>query len=80
MKPEEHLIPPKSHVYLDGPKSRALNYHLLSEFFGNLFVAFANYILLARVSLYLGRQDLRKTINFMLQQEKSEKEFLIWVL
>ena len=22
MKPEEHLIPPKSHVYLDGPKSR----------------------------------------------------------
>ena len=23
MKPEEHLIPPKSHVYLDGPKSRS---------------------------------------------------------
>src|SRR4026208_186079 len=22
MKPEEHLIPPKAHVYLDGPKSR----------------------------------------------------------
>ena len=22
MKPEEHLIPPKSHVYLDGPKGR----------------------------------------------------------
>lgn len=22
MKPEEHLIPPKSHVYLDGPKDR----------------------------------------------------------
>jgi uncharacterized protein (TIGR00730 family) len=22
MKPEEHLIPPKSHIYLDGPKSR----------------------------------------------------------
>lgn len=26
MKPEEHLIPPKSHVYLDGPKSRGFEF------------------------------------------------------
>jgi len=78
MKPEEHLIPPKSHVYLDGPKSRGFNYHLLSEFFGNLFVAFGSCILLAHVLLCLGQQDLRKIINFILLQENSGKEFLIW--
>jgi hypothetical protein len=45
MKPEEHLIPPKSHVYLDGPKSRGFEL----SFAGNLFMALENYILSALV-------------------------------
>jgi len=42
MKPEEHLIPPKSHVYLDGPKSRGFELSFAFRVFWQFIRGFRN--------------------------------------
>ncbi len=49
---------------LKAPKAGALNYHLHSGFSGNLFMAFANYILSGPALLCLVLLDLKKIISY----------------
>jgi hypothetical protein len=59
-------------------KSRGFELSFALEFSGNLFMAFANYILSGLALLYLAQQGLKKIINFILLQENLEKEFPGW--
>jgi hypothetical protein len=80
VKPEEHLIPPKSHVYLDGPKSRSFELSFAFRVFWQFIRALENFILLDHALQYLVQQDLKRAINSMKQQENFGKRFpRLWI-
>jgi hypothetical protein len=72
-KKDTHIIPPKKHVYLDGPKSRG--YELLFA-----WRVFRHYILQGPALPFSALQGLRRSILIISKQENLENVLLNLVL
>lgn len=71
MKPEEHLIPPKSHVYLDGPKSRGFELSFAFRVFWQFIYGFRKLHFIGPCITVFGSARFKEDHKFY----KSAREF-----
>ncbi|HEU4860056.1 MAG TPA: TIGR00730 family Rossman fold protein, partial [Chitinophagaceae bacterium] len=74
MKPEEHLIPPKSHVYLDGPKSRGFELSFAFRVFWQLIHGFRKLHFIGPCITVFGSARFSETHKFYIAAREFGKK------
>jgi uncharacterized protein (TIGR00730 family) len=74
MKPEEHLIPPKSHVYLDGPKSRGFELSFAFRVFWQLIHGFRKLHFIGPCITVFGSARFNETHKFYIAAREFGKK------
>jgi len=73
MKPEEHLIPPKSHVYLDGPKGRGFELWFAIRVFWQFIRGFRKLHFIGPCITVFGSARFKEDSNFYIAAREIGK-------
>ena len=74
MKPQEHLIPPKSHVYLDGPKSRGFELSFAFRVFWQFIQGFRKLHFIGPCITVFGSARFNETHKFYIAAREFGKK------